>query len=342
MIKNETFKESQALSQKGLLVLRGVADDGLAKVVIQSDGGIKLIMSGGCDLMPHLQKMGWALKTVLLGPTQGEASYQISVPTVMLNEIADADTHRVALTAAVNFCRNFPSIYCINNPQQVLANTRDAVYKTLKDIDGLVLPKTIRHTITSPNQLARIMAAEFEGPVIVRPCGSHQGRLTRLISDVAKLEPLNALPLDGREYYLTAFHDYISPDRCYRKYRFIVIDGEVFLGHLLFSRNWMVHEELLQQTSANESLLAEKHRATLEFETSLKPLIAARCKKASDSLGLDAFAIDAALLNSGELLIFEANANQQLLGAVDGANELTVNKALALRINHLLKASINK
>ena len=137
---------------------------------------------------------------------------------------------------------------------------------------------------------------------LLRPLGAHGGeRLERLESAAV------ASRLDGRGQYLTAFHDFRSPDGLYRKYRVFFVNGEPFPYHLAAHDHWLVHYQT-SQTPARRELIEEERR----FLQSPEEALGGRAYRAICEVGrrleLDFAGVDFAVLPDGRALLFEANA----------------------------------
>ena len=296
---------SKATAQ--ILALRGICDSGSAQVALKANGSPQLFMSGGANLTPFLQSEGWIVQPVLLSAVGEQARYSVKAPSLIINEIADPDSHGKVLKIASTFRKNFPKAPCINEPDAVLSLTRDEVYRRLFGLPGVIMPQTQRLNISSRRQVVELLE-RASGPVLLRKAGEHNGRNTVLLNSLADIEETDRLPLDGSAYYLTDFVDFRSADGLYRKYRLVVIGGEVFLRHMIAGRNWMVHAE-----SRLADYASEEAAALAGFDRDIKPRIAETCAAIAETLGLDYFGVDCALMDNSQLLIFEANANMNVL-----------------------------
>jgi hypothetical protein len=86
------------------------------------------------------------------------------------------------------------------------------------------------------------MPARF--PVFVRRLSEHTGSFSALIDSPELLERmvdrLLKMGYDRDDLLIVEFVDTRSPDGLYRKYSSFLIEGEVFFGHLLVSKSWVV------------------------------------------------------------------------------------------------------
>jgi len=196
----------------------------------------------------------------------------------------------------------------INDPATIRRTYRHLTRDLLADLTDVSTPKTLRLNadVLAQTGWARQIAESGLGwPVLVRPIGSHGGKgLTRLDGpgDLAAAD----LPAD-RDAYLTAFHDYSSPDGAWRKYRVIFVDRQPYPYHLAISDHWLVHHGTADMDARPQRLVEE-----LRF---LADPVAAIGAKAMDAVGaigqrldFDYGGIDFSVLPDGSVLVFEANA----------------------------------
>lgn len=295
-----------------VLFLKGVDDQSLARVLVDERGQIQLLFSGGVNAESFLRARGVQGAALLFAPVDKRKNLHIERPTLLFNEISDADTHKTALDRARQLREAFPDVACMNEPQRVQASTRDRVAACLAGIEGLIVPKTVRFRPRSPDAVVALWRASFGDEVLVRRAGSHGGARTVRLSGPEDVASLHALPLDGADYYMTELVDYRSADGFYRKHRLAVIGGEPFLRHLIISEDWKIHAA--SRTYSAQDAHGRQEAAALEtFETRLKPAIEARVRQVAERLGLDFFGIDGHVTEQGGLLVFEANANMNLL-----------------------------
>jgi hypothetical protein len=103
-----------------------------------------------------------------------------------------------------------------------------------------------------------------------------------------------------------------------RKFRVMMIGGQIYPLHLAISRNWKVHyftSDMADKPDhrAEEAVFLADMRAALG-ETAMTALEHIR-----DTLGLDYAGVDFGVAPNGELLLFEANATMVI--AVPDADE---------------------
>jgi len=297
-----------------ILFVSGVND--LSTVGVQLDGNEKLayIINGNCSVYGKLPlKKGIAAELVLFGKGVRQRSVNFATnPSLIFNQIADADTHRGALERCAELCAQMPSPV-INRPERIMQTTRDRVSVLLQGIPGVIMPRTVRFQPTSPEDVFERAASEkIDFPFIVRVAGDHAGKSMVLINGVADHKFLHVFPFDGRDFYLTEYVDYQDEAGLYHKQRFVVVDGEPVLRHTLFNSDWKIHgssRAFMHERESWEDSLARMHR----IDTELIPEFRSVFREISKRLQLEYFGVDCNIRPNGEVLIFEANANMNVL-----------------------------
>ena len=230
----------------------------------------------------------------------------------VFNQISDADSHKIALKKADDFYKAVSgNIPFFNAPSNVMKTTRDNIYLSLEVKGARYVPKTVRIQPRSPSDIYNTIKKEdFKFPVIFRQAGDHGGISTILIKDI--MEEFYVFPLDGRDYYLTQFVDYIEDD-LYRKHRLVVIDGEVYLRHIKFSDQWIVHHKTLINNPEKLQKAASEY-FLLEIRSSIQPIV----KEIYNRLKLNYFGIDCYIDKDLNILIFEINVNMSIFVQAEG------------------------
>jgi len=249
---------------------------------------------------------GYQLATAFLGLSDDMA---LKRPAAVLNAIADADGEPEGLIQAAEFVDRL-GVPVINHPGRIAATTRDGVWNQVKDIDGVVMGKTVRARCPDPQHpdLARLIAeAELRYPVLVRPVATQTGEGLLLLDDEAAAA---AAILDARyaEMYLIQYIECRSDDGYWRKARLFVVDGTIYPDHHVIANQWnsriRTARPMMRQTPA---MVDEE----IDFLVNCHDRLGARRVAAIDEIarrfGLDYFGIDCNLLPDGRLFIFEAN-----------------------------------
>jgi glutathione synthase/RimK-type ligase-like ATP-grasp enzyme len=238
---------------------------------------------------------------------------------LVFNAIGDADLCQPALEAASRLIArtNAP---VINDPRAVMKTGRIDNARRLSAISGVVTPRTIamaRDVLAGHDGAAAIAERHFTFPLLLRSPGYHTGRNFILVEETGQLSAA-AASLPGDDLLVIEYLDARGNDGNARKYRVMMIGGEIYPLHLAISRDWKVHYFT--------SDMADKPDHRAEEEVFLKDMRAALGDKAMaalqgirDALGLDYAGIDFGLAPNGDLLLFEANATMVI--AVPDADE---------------------
>lgn len=232
---------------------------------------------------------------------------------LVFNAVGDADIGP-ALDARLTRFAAACARPLMNRPQAVQATRRDRLATLLGPLDNLVLAACRRDETTPDSDAAlqgRLDAASIDGPVLLRPIGSHGGAGLVRCEDLRSLA--DALAKIGGPHYLTRFIDYRSADGFFRKYRLVYIGGRAWPYHLAISPHWMVH-----YVSADMPSHAWKLEEERAFLTDWRGVLGPRAAAAVDAIGhrldLDYAGVDLGLLPGGQVLVFEANATMLVHG----------------------------
>ena len=313
------------MQKKNILFINGIPDDKKVEIhTILKDGRIGWGTSGSANIANFIEN-DFFNRSMVTFDTNPEQDIELNDIHAVFNHIADADTHKTTLGKADNFYKSVSGkVPFFNPPANIRKTTRDNIYQLLQEIDKLRVPKTVKIQPRSPSDIYNTIEKEdFKFPVIFRQAGDHGGISTIRIEDTT--EEFYAFPLDERDYYLTQFVDYVDEDGIYAKYRLIVVDGEVFLRHVIIGKEWMVHatNQLDEKESKSYKMLTAKR-----FHREIKPAIQPIITEIYHQLGLDYFGIDCHIDKEMNLLIFEINANM---------NVFTINEN-SVFIKHIEKA----
>ncbi|MGA3016972.1 MAG: tetratricopeptide repeat protein [Bryobacteraceae bacterium] len=234
---------------------------------------------------------------------------QVPLPPhqLVFNSIGDADLAAPALGAAQSLLA-LTSAPVLNLPSAVLATGR-ADHARLSHLPGVVMPATVtlpRELLSSPEAAATVARHGFRFPLLVRTPGFHTGRhFLRVESPQALAGAVAGLP--GSELTVIEFLNARGADGKVRKYRVMMIGGQLYPLHVAISSHWKIHyftAEMAEQAD---------HRAEdAEFLENMPGVLGPRAMEAlariQAMLGLDYAGIDFGLSSAGDLLLFEANA----------------------------------
>ncbi len=171
----------------------------------------------------------------------------------------------------------------------------------------------------------------FAFPFLLRSPGFHTGQHFARVADQAGLAQA-AATLPGERLLALQYLDATGPDGCSRKYRVMLIGGQLFPLHLAISTTWKVHYFTADMT-ARAWHRAEEERFLNDMAGILGDTAMGAISAVGKALSLDYAGIDFALAPDGRLLLFEANATMALVppsaNPVYGYRKPAFNHALA-------------
>jgi glutathione synthase/RimK-type ligase-like ATP-grasp enzyme len=298
-----------------LNVLFGLPDDFKAGISVEGDGRrLNYLLPGTADILPHLSPKRFASEIIYLQPGQKQPARLRAGP--LLNHIGDADICSRALELAAQIVRK-SGRPCFNHPDAIAATMRDRVAHALRGIPGLDVPKTIR--------VGRPMAAEvraavrkegLEYPILVRVVGSHGGANMVKVDTPDEIDKVDRLERSFRSaLYITEFRDFAGSDGVYRKFRIAVVGGAILVRHMITAENWLVHaSHLAVHTKRTANAKQEEDEMFAAFDDGLGKRLLPMFQEIGRRLDLDYFGVDCAVAESGEVVLFEANACMAILG----------------------------
>lgn len=297
-----------------ILFTFGVNNHGQATVRPDEQGQMRIHVDGSSNVLGMLDFKGITVVPYLIyGPNVPQPPFRFpGKPTLIFNQISDADSHSVALRRCVELCAHVDAPV-IDAPEAVLQTTRDEVARRLADIPGVRVPRTIRCTPTSPAEVIEIIDKEGLGyPVIQRRTGEHNALSMVLLDCPDDRDHLDVFPFDGRDFYLTEYVDFSDDHGIFYKHRIVMVDGEAMPRHVFFSDQWKVNSKSLAFMKAHPEYgtPAEKLDA---LERERLPKAQAALQEIARRLELDYFGIDCQIGPDGEVLLFEANSNMNIM-----------------------------
>lgn len=297
-----------------ILFISGINDLSTIGIQLDDKGNPAYLMNGNCSVHGKLPlKKGVAAELVIFGKGVKQRSPSFAkTPSLIFNQIADADTHCGALERCAQLCEQ---IHCpvINRPDRIMRTTRDRVSDLLQGVPGIIMPRTVRFQPKSPEHVVDRAASEsLAYPFIVRVAGDHSGKNMILVDDGEDHQSMHVLPFDGRDFYLTEYVDYKDDEGLYHKQRIVMVDGEPVLRHSLFDSNWKIHSSSVAFVRARESWETTRERMN-HMDKELIPKLLPKLREISNRLQLEYFGVDCNIRPNGEMLIFEANANMNIL-----------------------------
>jgi glutathione synthase/RimK-type ligase-like ATP-grasp enzyme len=226
----------------------------------------------------------------------------------VFNAIGDAELCPDALQAAraIVARTNAP---VINPPAAVLATSRAENAKRFAGISGVIAPRTMafdRAALAAGDAGTMLAREGFVFPLLLRTPGFHTGyyfvRVERETDLAAAIEELPGDRLTAIE-----FLDARGRDGNVRKYRVLIVDGQLYPVHLAVARQWKVHY-YTAQTQTHPAHRAEEAAFLADMPAALGTRAAAALEAMASALALDYAGIDFGIDAEGNVLFFEANA----------------------------------
>jgi len=254
---------------------------------------------------------------------------------LIFNGIGDVEIAEDALHAAIKLLEK-TQMPVINPPAKVLPTSRAGNAERLKSIPGLIVPKVMvlpRADIT-PEKLTQ---HGFHFPVLLRRPGFHGGQYFLKADNIEDL-PNILSQIPGDEFTVIQYVDTRSVDGKTRKYRVMMVGGELYPLHAAVSQNWKIHYFSADMKSNPD------HRAEdAEFLENMPKVLGPRAMKVlkdiQDTLGLDYAGIDFGLTPDGDVILFETNATMVIAQPAIG-QEWDYRRAPVNRIIEAVKTMI--
>jgi glutamate/tyrosine decarboxylase-like PLP-dependent enzyme/glutathione synthase/RimK-type ligase-like ATP-grasp enzyme len=232
---------------------------------------------------------------------------------LVFNSIGDADLAGNALRAAEPLLARTDAPV-INPVSAVAATGRAANARRLSGLSDVVTSRTVvlpRELLASPAAESTLALHGFEFPILLRTPGFHTGKHFIKIEEPGLLAAaLEQLP--GRDLLVMQYLDARGRDGKARKYRVMMIDGQLYPLHLAISSDWKIHYFTAEMANSPEHR-AEDAAFLSDMPAVLGPRATAALSDIQRTLGLDYAGIDFGLNEAGELLFFEANATMVVL-----------------------------
>jgi hypothetical protein len=232
---------------------------------------------------------------------------------LMINAIGDADLCKPALQAAMKLAARTRAPV-LNHPAAVLETGRIANASRLRHVPGVITPAMTslpRAILAEADALETLASLGFACPFLLRTPGFHNGQNFFKIENAGGLKAaLEKLP--GREFTVMQFLDGRSADGKIRKYRAMMIGGEIFPLHAAISHDWKVHYVTAEMGGRPEHL-AEDEAFLNAMPEVLGPCAMTALEGIRDGLGLDYAGVDFSVNESGQVLLFEANATMVVI-----------------------------
>ncbi|HEX3436065.1 MAG TPA: hypothetical protein VHT24_04790 [Pseudacidobacterium sp.] len=274
---------------------------------------LELISTTGGNIRTEAMLSSRVFKKYLVATEFYDAKTELPPHQLIVNAIGDADLAADALSGAemVLFETTAP---VINPPAAVRETGRCRIAQRLSGIEGVITPKTAtlsRKLLASSDAPATLARLGFEFPLLLRTPGFHGGE-NFLKVETPKELPVALAAIPGDDLIVIEYLDASAGDGKTRKYRVMMINGELYPLHAAVSRNWKIHFF----SAAMEDY--PEHRAEdAEFLANMNSVFGTRAlnvlREIQRILGLDYGGIDFGLSKKGDVLLFEANATMAVL-----------------------------
>jgi tetratricopeptide (TPR) repeat protein len=269
---------------------------------------LQLVSSGGGNIPTALLLDDTRFQATVVVADHLEASEALPPHDLIFNAIGDADLCEEALLAACRIAAAADAPV-INDPQAVMQTGRLANSEQLRAVPGVRTARTAlleRGLVAGSGGAGLPAECGFAFPLLLRSPGYHTGRNFVRVAQKEELAAA-AAGLPGEELFAIEYLDARGSDGKARKYRVMMIDGQLFPLHLAISENWKVHY------FTSDMADTEDHRQEeARFLSDMPSVLGNKAMRAlagiRDSLGLDYAGIDFGLDGDGNVLLFEANA----------------------------------
>jgi len=227
---------------------------------------------------------------------------------LIFNAIGDADLCQPALDAVTQILAR-SSAPVVNHPSAIAPTGRADNARRLAGLPDVVVPRIVslpRSALAARDAPAVLAREGLAFPLLLRSPGFHTGRH---FVRVERAEDLAAAVQALPGGVLTAIQplDARGPDRKWRKYRVMFVDGRLYPLHLAVSDHWKVHY-FTADMADKPSHRAEEAAFLADMPCVLGRRGMAALEAVRDALALDYAGVDFAVGDEGQILLFEANA----------------------------------
>lgn len=276
---------------------------------LERDFSVDVSLRGINDFARHLDPLPLQWDRIHITPNYFRQTWRWDFRTyhIACNLVTDGDRNPKTLKVAQRMAEKI-DLPMINHPARIPRTSRDTLPGVIGDIPGVIIPRTIRLRNATPERLKSLTAQDsLSWPLLVREPGRHNGEFVGLFASPAELAP--HLTGTSKDYFLTEFVDFASPDGLYRKYRFFFIGNSILLRHLIIGESWNLHgRDKLGLNLERADLLREDERTLGDQLDAFPQRTADILREIKARIGLDYFGIDCNVTPAGDVLVFEANA----------------------------------
>lgn len=274
---------------------------------------LELISTSGGNMRTEAMLTSRVFKKYLVATEFYDAGTTLPSHQLIVNAIGDADSAATALAGAETVLLHTDAP-AINRPAAIRETGRCQIARRLSGIQGVVTPKIAtvsKESLGSPEAPLTLARLGFEFPLLLRTPGFHGGEHFLRVESPDKL-PIAMASLPGDDLFVIEYLDARASDGKSRKYRVMMIDGELYPLHAAVSHDWKIHYFSADMEDSSE------HRAEdAYFLTNMSDVLGPRgmnaLREIQRRLGLDYGGIDFSLNAKGDILLFEANATMAVL-----------------------------
>lgn len=317
------YHRDQAFAGRALTIIPAASGAVRARVLL-----VVSAIGGNVDTRPFLTAPD--LTVIKLVAEYIDQAGEIPPCDVVFHAVGDADRCSEALHALMKG-RDLGAARMLNLPRHVARTTRAENAARLGGLEHVVTARTAALTRTAfANIEAVLKDARIEFPLIVRALGYHTGEHCERVENPARLRAaIERMP--GDDFLVAQFLDVTDADGWIKKYRVMVIGGELYPVHLAASRAWKVHyvnsdTQAVSAHRAAEAEFLEDPRAALGNRTY------GALRRIAQTLALDYAGIDFSLNAGGDVVCFEANAT--MVAPLPGADPRLAYRRAAIERIH--------
>jgi glutathione synthase/RimK-type ligase-like ATP-grasp enzyme len=283
--------------------------------------GINQVAMRGCLPLSDLYTKDEENKdnsTVIIGGYHKKNELRNTTPVNLFNQVGDAESSTAALEGAelLANAKNIGRVF--NHPRDIRKTTRDNAAALFADIPRLIVPKL---QVLESAEPAELDALQLDFPVIIRIAGEHSGEAMHLVHKREELQQRVAELGTEKRLLLIQYFDTRNKLGLFQKIRLVFVDGVCYPRHYILAEDWCIHagnrqDHMLQSESARQ----EEREFMEHFESRIADYLPS-LQEMNRRIGLDVWGMDCAILPSGEIVLYEANACMNILPQRAGPNQ---------------------
>ena len=250
---------------------------------------------------------------------RASAQKQIPQPDFVINNNANGEVvlSKGELAELTKLADSF-GVPVVNHPTKVVQSARDVSVTLLKNIPGLVVPKTRRFSSVGKTrgELINEIESQYDYPLITRTLTFQKGIGMNKVDSQEMLVQLLASAQCPEEFFVTEFVDRRQKNEFFRKIRAAVVQDEIVIVRADYDTFWKVHGRKNAQRVpfylGNPHLLEEEKRICTNPEAELGRPAMQALQAMRRQIPLDVFGVDFAVDADGMVIFYEANATMNL------------------------------